>query len=297
MQCRRNQLLAGAALSVDQDGGLHIGQRLDQGIHPLHSLIAADDTGVAAFPMHLFFQEDQLGLVTHDRHGPVTGTISGFHRRDAKADDACDSIHPFAFDSADRAPATVMEHFGERLPAAALATGFDRLNRQVEMVLSEAAETTGSVIEFHQTIVAIHQDDAVGDAAKNGVEMGLLAPIFLGKALTEHGTLGYADDLVVQNRLDQVVEGPQAERFRRGFGIGLPGHQDDLDLLVIFADIAQQVDAGATAQVDVGQHQVVFFRLQKPCGLVEAGSAVHQKILLLEHLLEKVEYRHLVIDD
>ena len=80
--------------------------------------------------------------------------------------------------------------------------------------------------------------------------------VFSLDAALRQGPLDRHQQLVVDQRLGEVVERAGTNGFDRAVGRAVAGDQDDLHAGPIAAALLQQVEAVAVAQADVDQHQV-----------------------------------------
>src|SRR5438128_983418 len=103
-------------------------------------------------------------------------------------------------------------------------------------------------------------------------------------------------EIVVRERLLDVVESALVHRLDGGLERGLRGHEDHRRLGVLVPDRGQNVRARDTGHLDVGEDDVGRRRLQ----LLQAGLAAlrggHVEAFALEENPEHIQDPHLVVD-
>ena len=166
-------LLARAALAQDQDGGVAVGQILDQPIDPLHRLAAADDAAETPPLLQPAAQIFQLGHVPQDGDQtlldpqPILEHPRGNHqltRLAAAVDDArALPVHlpPFAEDARQLSRWLQPQHLQTRLPHRLLPrVPQDLLGRLVEIAYAQGRvhrhDPVGHRVEDRLQVLALH---------------------------------------------------------------------------------------------------------------------------------------------
>ncbi len=97
-------------------------------------------------------------------------------------------------------------------------------------------------------------DDVVHAVA--AIELGAEVVVFLPHAALRNRPLDRHQQLVVDERLGDVIERAGANRFDRAVRRAVAGHQNDLRGRPVAAALFEQIEAVAVAEADVGQHEV-----------------------------------------
>ncbi len=109
---------------------------------------------------------------------------------------------------------------------------------------------------------------------RRGTEAGAAATedrVFAAQTGMFDSLLDGDDQLIPLERLGHVVEGAKLEGFDRGFHAAEGGHDDDRELVVVLADLAEQIESGAAGHLEVGDDRIGPFARD---GFDRGGDAV-----------------------
>jgi hypothetical protein len=118
------------------------------------------------------------------------------------------------------------------------------------------AGTHGGLVDLENPALSVYQDDPVGRAVKNRIQVCLLAHAFINEDFAAPGAMSNADDLVKGQRLGEVIAGPETHGFRSRFNVRLTRYQNNLGISVKSPDLTQQIDSAAIAEINVCDYQV-----------------------------------------
>ena len=119
----------------------------------------------------------------------------------------------------------------------------------------------------------------------------------LGVALrAAHDGVDAGDELVLVERLGQVVVGAEAEALHLVLDAGHAGEDQDRRLDLGDAQRAQHLVAGHVGQVQVEQDDVVIVELAEIDALLAEVGGVDVEVLGLEHQLDALRRRAVVLD-
>ncbi len=111
------------------------------------------------------------------------------------------------------------------------------------------------------------------------------------------GALEDRDDLVVDERLLDVVVRARVHRLDGRAQVGLRGHEDDGDVGVARARRGEHVESTDARHADIGEDDVGVGRLQLLQPLLSSLRDDGIEALVLEEDAKGVEDPHLIVDD
>lgn len=177
------------------------------------------------------------------------------------------------------APDLLQQQFaGERLPR-----GARECEQQVEL---QRGERNQSVTAVHR--VRVDVDDQVTDAQHRGV--------LAGGAHPAQPRPDPRQEFLCLERLGHVVVGARLQPLDHVTGVGLRGEHHDRHIR-FRPQVATHVDAVATGKHQIQQNEVGLVRAKRLERLVAAGDSYRLEAGRLQHDLEHLRQRDVVVDD
>ena len=143
----------------------------------------------------------------------------------------------------------------------------------------------------HAMIVA---DDVLHAEAQ--VELGLERLVLLDHLLLVERPLDGHQQLFVDQRLGQEVEGPEADGLDRGLDCAIAGDHDHGRGGTILAAMGQQIETVVVAQPNIGQHQIVGLAIDGRPAFGEGGRGVDGIALIAEPVGHRSQHVAVVVD-
>ena len=137
-------------------------------------------------------------------------------------------------------------------------------------------------------------DDVVHPVA--AVELLAEVVVFAKHGPLRQGPLDRHQQLIVDERLGDVVERPGANRLDRPVRRAVAGHKDHLRTGPIAAALLEQIEAVAILQPHVGQHQVERLLPQPVQRIGIAGRRVQLVALAAEPIAHRLEHVAVVVN-
>ena len=104
-------------------------------------------------------------------------------------------------------------------------------------------------------------------------------------------------EFVEVERFADVVVGPQPHGVDGRFEAAVGGHHDDHDLLIVFLDLFQDLNAVDARHLDIEQHQIGLFLPNQAQRLFAVTGGNDLVALLLQILLQRPADQVFVVDD
>ncbi len=138
-------------------------------------------------------------------------------------------------------------------------------------------------------------DDVVH--AVTAIELRAQVVVLLLHAPLRQGPLDRHQQLVVDERLGDVVERTGVDRFDRAVGRAVAGHEDDLRAGPVAAALLQQVEAVAVAEPHVGQHELVGAAAQSLQRIGVSRRRVELEALAAKPVGHRLEHVAVVVNN
>ena len=251
MQGIGNEFLARPALSDNEHRAPDAVQRLDEIIEALHRLAGSHKIPVSAAFLPLLALARLLRLV-FDHNGRSAESIPVVQEgKNGDIQHLGIAAPMLTFHMA------LVDHFlflrslPDQFQAAPCTRDVFGTQRVAHCIPGKTTDLFSTFVQIQDHQVLIDTDDRVFGAPKHGFHAGATFLFFVHGGFVLKGPFSGVQEGLLDHGLGNVIESPEANRFRGRLDIGITGDHDDRTQRVLFSHCPQDIDPRLPAQDDV----------------------------------------------